>query len=341
MKINKKIFYVLGVILALSMAIFVIDYIFKENIPEIVHEINSGVIGAILTTIITFMLLAQQSESTENQTKHSVIYEEKVRSYNTFLKQIVDSLEDGVLTYAEMRKILYLFANIRMHLPNHLANSIEKSLCSIDEDAFIVDQNGVNITTDLIKIYNEICNYLKADLYPSVAKETTRGNSDFSNFSKLAVPPLKKIVIIDNIEQLCSFLTNNSNILIVREDKPPINFTLREAELILTQNSHKDLNILFNKHNLEVETRIVMTTLTYGQITYSGRFTIEFYHSGKKIAHLYFNNRKTLTFTAFHSSVDKLEKGKNKSLSITDNNADFENSTAFKYLKAEVFKLSK
>jgi len=43
----------------------------KKLIPKIVQDINSGAIGAILTTIITLILLSNQTESQENLTKSS------------------------------------------------------------------------------------------------------------------------------------------------------------------------------------------------------------------------------------------------------------------------------
>lgn len=66
----------------------VINDINKSAIPPIVDDINSGVIGIILTTFITLLLLSNQSEHEENLTQKSVVYEEKLKVFNVFINTI-------------------------------------------------------------------------------------------------------------------------------------------------------------------------------------------------------------------------------------------------------------
>ena len=85
MEIHKKYKFYLLLALSISLTIIVINNINGAIIiPQIVKDINSGVIGAILTTIITLILLSNQTESQENLTKTSVVYEEKLKIFNNF-----------------------------------------------------------------------------------------------------------------------------------------------------------------------------------------------------------------------------------------------------------------
>ena len=65
----KKYWFYLLLALSISLTILVINDINDPLIPKIIQDINSGVIGAILTTIITLILLSNQTESQENLTK--------------------------------------------------------------------------------------------------------------------------------------------------------------------------------------------------------------------------------------------------------------------------------
>ena len=82
----KQVMLYLLIFLLISLTVLVIQELDSFELPKVVQDINSGVIGAILTTIITLLLLANQSEIQENQTKNSVIYEEKLKMFNDFLQ---------------------------------------------------------------------------------------------------------------------------------------------------------------------------------------------------------------------------------------------------------------
>jgi len=80
----KKLWYYLLLLFFISLTIIVLDNLNSAifEIPKVVQDINSGVIGAILTTIITLVLLSHQTESEESLQKRSVIYEEKLRMHH-------------------------------------------------------------------------------------------------------------------------------------------------------------------------------------------------------------------------------------------------------------------
>ena len=87
MKRYKKYWFYLLLAFSISLTVLILNDLNSPfiQIPKIVQDINSGVIGAILTTIITLILLSNQTESQENLTKSSVVYEEKLKIFNSFL----------------------------------------------------------------------------------------------------------------------------------------------------------------------------------------------------------------------------------------------------------------
>ena len=58
MKRFKKHWFYLLLLFSISLTILIINDINDFVIPKIIQDINSGVIGAILTTIITLILLS-------------------------------------------------------------------------------------------------------------------------------------------------------------------------------------------------------------------------------------------------------------------------------------------
>ncbi|MDO4625960.1 MAG: hypothetical protein Q4A81_01400 [Pasteurellaceae bacterium] len=62
---NKKFYFGLGFLFTLSISLFIFDTIYQGSLPKIVEEINNSSIGAILTAIVTVLLLSKQSSSEE------------------------------------------------------------------------------------------------------------------------------------------------------------------------------------------------------------------------------------------------------------------------------------
>ena len=131
MKRYKKYWFYLLLAFSISLTVLILNDLNSPyiQIPKIVQDINSGVIGAILTTIITLILLSNQTESQENLTKSSVVYEEKLKIFNSFLETIGKCLEDGNLSAQETQKIIHSFSILRIHVSAESSMKIEKSDC--------------------------------------------------------------------------------------------------------------------------------------------------------------------------------------------------------------------
>ena len=66
---NKKLISVLTVLAVISISLLVFGMVYQNQLPKIVEEINNSSIGAILTAIITVLLLSQQSSTEEIKEK--------------------------------------------------------------------------------------------------------------------------------------------------------------------------------------------------------------------------------------------------------------------------------
>ena len=74
---NKKLISVLTVLAVISISLLVFGMVYQNQLPKIVEEINNSSIGAILTAIITVLLLSQQSSTEEIKEKNVKVFEEK------------------------------------------------------------------------------------------------------------------------------------------------------------------------------------------------------------------------------------------------------------------------
>lgn len=72
MRKYKKYWFYLFLVLSISLTILVINDINDKVFPQIIKDVNSGVNGAISTTILTLLLLSNQTESKKNLIKSSV-----------------------------------------------------------------------------------------------------------------------------------------------------------------------------------------------------------------------------------------------------------------------------
>ena len=161
----KKYWFYLTLAFIISFTILVINNINDHLIPQVIQDINSGVIGAILTTIITLLLLSNQTESQEKITKNSVVYEEKLKIFKIFLETILQCMEDGKLSIAKTKKLIYSFSILRIHISTDSAIKLEKSIQSIDRSFFYCDENSIPDLFKLSKLYNEVANVLRQELY--------------------------------------------------------------------------------------------------------------------------------------------------------------------------------
>lgn len=212
MKKFKKYWFYLLLSLSISLTILVINNIYDHQPRQIIQDINSGVIGAILTTIITLILLSNQNESQENLTKNSVVYEEKLKIFNVFLDTLSQCLDDGKLTSAETTKIIHSFSVLRIHISSQNATKIENAISLIDNSFFYYDENSIPNLNKLIELYTEITNVFKEELYGENAFEKLKV-FEFENLKKVLYRKRTSVYKPSSFSELINELQNHSKII--------------------------------------------------------------------------------------------------------------------------------
>jgi hypothetical protein len=213
MRKYKQFWFYLLLSLSISLTILVINNISQQKgIPPIIYDINSGVIGAILTTIITLILLANQTESQENLTKSSVVYEEKLKIFNGFLQTMGTCLEDGKLTAQEIQKIIHSFSILRVHISPESSKLLESTISSIDSSFFYVDENYIPNIERIIILYTTITNVFRKELYGDKVQDKLEP-FNFYNFREILFRRRITKIKPNSFTELAEILKNNFKIL--------------------------------------------------------------------------------------------------------------------------------
>ncbi len=133
---TKKLYTALGVLFVISISIFVFSSIYQGTIPKIVEEINNSSIGAILTAIITVLLLSQQSSSEEVKERNVRVFEEKSERFNTFISKLWDIWDDRVVSLEELNELIKLVSkDIILYTKPETVDKILEHLIKIAEEA--------------------------------------------------------------------------------------------------------------------------------------------------------------------------------------------------------------
>lgn len=153
----RGILSVLYLLLIISLTIFVLSQIYEDKVPKIVEEFNNGAIGAILTAIITSLIIGMQSSSqerfqkqllelqaeTEERQQYNVrVFDERVKRYNAFIEKLWSVWEDKVVTLEEVYDLTNLFAKDILMFTNQ--GSTKQILKHIDGIAEIARSGAVD-----------------------------------------------------------------------------------------------------------------------------------------------------------------------------------------------------
>lgn len=227
----KKLWHYLLLVLFISITIIVLDNLNSPpfEIPKVVQDINSGVIGAILTTIITLVLLANQTENEEALQKKSVIYGEKLRIFNEFLRSLGESIKDGKLSKEELKVLIYGYALVRMNLTAENARRLENLLGEINEEFFYVDENLVPNYDRHIELFGGICEVFKGELYGTPVGEVS--TPKFINFYHISYHPRIKNIVVHNFDEMISHIRRFEKVIWIGVENT-VSFELRE-ELVV------------------------------------------------------------------------------------------------------------
>ncbi len=289
MKYNiKKIWRYLLVLLAISLTIVVIQNIngHEQDIPKVVQDVNSGVIGAILTTIITLLLLSNQTDLQEMQTKNSVIYEEKLKLFNEFLNVLGKSLEDGKLGPEELKSIIFQYSIVRIHISAEGAKKIENAIRMIDEEFFYIDENYVPKFDRYIQLYTEICNVLRKELYMNDQAEDLAPFM-FDNFLRIAYQHRSVKLPINSFEDVLTEFKKTRSIYIDESKGNKIQFELSHENIRNLIDAFKMVELIFNEYTeYNIERRFLLKQYNVNGKIYLGMLNIFYSMGNKQIATL-------------------------------------------------------
>jgi len=249
MKNKKKLWYYLSVIFSISFTIIIINNINNQLIPKVIQDINCGVIGAILTAIITLILLSNQTNVEENIKKKSVIFEEKLKVYTVFLKILGDSLKDGKLSPEELKELIFSFSTLKIHLSKENAIKIEKSITSIDHEFFFVDENLIPQYERYTKLFNDICNVFRQELYNYDLNDTIE-EPIFSNFYEISFEPRITKISVFTFEDMLDKIKNFEKFIFIKKDGVIKMFSINNIVIEMFISIYNEIDSLDKKYNL-------------------------------------------------------------------------------------------
>ena len=162
---NKKLISVLTVLAVISISFLVFGMVYQNQLPKIVEEINNSSIGAILTAIITVLLLSQQSSTEEIKEKNVKVFEEKSGKFNLFIEKLWEIWDDRVVSLEELNEIIKMVSkDIVLYTKPETVDIILSKLITIAEQATpdkssikdteatkIIQQNIFDIINELAK----------------------------------------------------------------------------------------------------------------------------------------------------------------------------------------------
>jgi hypothetical protein len=162
---NKKLISVLTVLAVISISLLVFGMVYQNQLPKIVEEINNSSIGAILTAIITVLLLSQQSSTEEIKEKNVKVFEEKSGKFNLFIEKLWEIWDDRVVSLEELNEIIKMVSkDIVLYTKPETVDIILSKLITIAEQATpdkssikdteatkIIQQNIFDIINELAK----------------------------------------------------------------------------------------------------------------------------------------------------------------------------------------------
>lgn len=192
---SKRIYAWLGILLSVSLSLFILDKIYDDSIPKIIEEINNGAIGAILTAIVTVFLLQGQTATEEERDKNLTVFEKKQEVYHQFLEKLKDIVEDGkvqialnkdpVDTIDELKDLLFQLSYIQMHSTEETTQAIFERVANLIKkmnEFMSAGEEKQNLVASYYASFAEelfsIVAILKNDLYKTtsnpIAKESVQ-----------------------------------------------------------------------------------------------------------------------------------------------------------------------
>jgi hypothetical protein len=155
------------ILLIISVLIFVLITVFTKlfKLADLPLQTIGVLFGAVITAVITYVLLSGQSQAEEVKERNVRVFEEKSVRFNLFIDKLWDIWDDRVVSLEELNELIKLVSkDIILYTKPETVNIILEKLISIAEQANpnksdiknvestkIIQQNIFDIINELAK----------------------------------------------------------------------------------------------------------------------------------------------------------------------------------------------
>ena len=164
---NVKTLLVSVVLALTAFGIAVLFRIF--SVSDVWAQMFAALIGAMITVIITMLLLQGQTESDVAREQTSEVFREKLKIYMDFLKMLCDTLKDKKLTEEESMQLQFQISYIAMHTQSRNIELLSQNVKAIVE---VYTKPGHKPTSEelLPRLFNIVACF-REELYPLAQAE--------------------------------------------------------------------------------------------------------------------------------------------------------------------------
>lgn len=139
------------VIILLMVTIVLMLQGFKDR--EYGPNLIVGFIGALISAVITLMLLRDQTKTEETKERNKELYNAKLKVYSDFVSSMYEALSDNQITEEEMRDLrTKLFGEVSFYANQNVLKKIETELRSIKS---YTDVNMPNVFAGITSILQQ------------------------------------------------------------------------------------------------------------------------------------------------------------------------------------------
>lgn len=185
---NNRILYVSVFLALVAFAVAVLFRIY--SISDVWIQMFAAMIGAIITMIITFLLLRGQTSSEEEKDRNSKVFEERLRIYQEFLHKLCDVVKDLKIEPEDEVELEFQVAYIAMHTSPQSISDISAQV----KDIIVAIKKGDSNSNEMLKQLFAIADTFSKELYGK-EKDVSDDKKDSENYKNNAIENFKSIIV--------------------------------------------------------------------------------------------------------------------------------------------------
>jgi hypothetical protein len=174
---NLRLAALVGICFVLFFVVTILSRLFQ--VGDLPVQITGALLGAVVTALMTYFLLAGQTAQEEIKERQVRVFEKKQDVYHGFLEELKKIIQDGEIkidtgnSVDELKDLIFQFGYLEMHTSEETINEVLKRVAHLIQ--LMNDYNSVseqNKQGELAKYYAALSNEifeiiatLKKDLY--------------------------------------------------------------------------------------------------------------------------------------------------------------------------------